>query len=431
MCYQRHQRRFHWLRAVACALTGVAVAHAAPVNIVAIDGTKTQGEWIGINNGKVVVQVGANPVAFDVDDLMVLDFAGSSSAGKSGRMAAEHPLADALSAVYLADGGRIAGELLRAEGERVALRTKLTGELSLPFEQLAGVRIASPEAFPISRELFDEALGARLPGQDVMVTRGLDDVKALRGRLAQLGPDGGSFVFADKERSFQPHRLFGVVFAAGVAKGEPLPLFVALSDGTSFSAEPLQADAKDMKLRMVGGTEINIPLGQLSRIDIRSRRLVHVSDLTPKSENTEGRLHRPTPLRRDRSIIGGMMSLGDVRYPKGLAMTSRTTVTYDLGGAYAAFAATVGIDDAVRPYGAVNLLVIGDGKSLFDSGTITGLDEPRDITVRLDGVKELTLVTDYGDGVDLSDHVDWALARLLKKAKTAEGSPTVKPKDGD
>lgn len=417
---------------IAGMLIFVSVACAdTPVNIVAIDGTKTQGAWIGMTDGKVVIEVDAIRRSLEVDDLMVLDFTAPSSTRRAHGGTADPSSAADQTVVHLADGGLLIGKLLPAEGERIALHTNLIGDLTLTFDQLAGVRVASPDAFPTSRELFDDALQTRLPGQDVMVTRGLDDVKALRGRLVQFGPGGGSFVFGDKERTFQPHRLFGIVFAAGVAKGDPQPLFVTLSDGASFSASPLHADAEQLKLRMAGGAEVTIPLAQIDRLDVRSRRLVYVSDLTPESEHAKGRLHRPTPLCRDRSIVGDMIRLGNVTYPKGIAMTSRTEVTYDLGGAFVTFAATVGIDDAVRPYGTVNLLVLGDEKTLLDTGSLTGMDEPRDISVSVQGVKKLTLIADYGDGVDLSDHADWALARLLKKSHSIDARPAAKQKDGD
>ncbi|MCH8146858.1 MAG: NPCBM/NEW2 domain-containing protein, partial [Planctomycetes bacterium] len=84
--------------------------------------------------------------------------------------------------------------------------------------------------------------------------------------------------------------------------------------------------------------------------------------------------------------------------------------------AYERFAATIGIDDFVRPGGSVVFRVIGDGRVLFESGEITGRDAPRAIRVDMVGVKLLTLLVDLGEGLDLSDHADWAGARLIRPA---------------
>ncbi|MCH7595217.1 MAG: hypothetical protein IID35_01540, partial [Planctomycetes bacterium] len=52
-------------------------------------------------------------------------------------------------------------------------------------------------------------------------------------------------------------------------------------------------------------------------------------------------------------------------------------------------------------------------------GDAAGDDEPRSVgretqVVDLAGVSRLTLLVDYGAGLDLSDHADWGGVRLLK-----------------
>lgn len=415
------------LRLLAAWCAGTSTLSAAPVHLVAIDGAKVRGEWMGLRDGTCLVQSEGMLKSFDLNDLMLLDFAAPRSLNTDPRDAADSAASDASVVVHLADGGRLAGVLLPAEGEQVSIHTTLLGDRTLSYGQLAAVRVATPEAFPAARELFEEALSTPLPGQDVMITRAVDDVKALRGRLVRLGPEGGAFVFGDRERTFQRHRLYGVVFAAGVARHEPALLRVTLSDGSLFSAHPVRGDAETVTLRLADGREADVPVAALTCIDVRSPRLVYLSDLTPTAQKSEGRLHRPTPPRRDRAVAGGPITLQGVTYSRGLAMTSRTEVTYDLGGAYSAFAATVGIDDAVRPYGAVNLVLLGNGNVLLDTGTLTGLDNPRDLAIPLDGVRSLTLITDYADGVDLADHADWALARLLRKDEHAVPSSDTTP----
>ena len=73
--------------------------------------------------------------------------------------------------------------------------------------------------------------------------------------------------------------------------------------------------------------------------------------------------------------------------------------------------ATVGIDDAVRnvgPEGGTSTFqVVGDGKVLYDSGTIDR-DNPKQVDVDLTGVRVLDLmVGDAGDG-GYNDRADWA-----------------------
>ena len=88
-------------------------------------------------------------------------------------------------------------------------------------------------------------------------------------------------------------------------------------------------------------------------------------------------------------------------------------------------AAVVGIDDAVRPGGDATLEFFADGKSLVVQGPagkltgpirLRGADDPMPIRMDLTDAKSLTVRVGFGpDGLDVSDHVDLANARLIKK----------------
>jgi hypothetical protein len=105
-----------------------------------------------------------------------------------------------------------------------------------------------------------------------------------------------------------------------------------------------------------------------------------------------------------------------------LGVHSFTELTFDIGGAYETFAATIGIDDSVRPRGHVVFRVIGDEGILFDSGPVTGRNGPEDILVDVTGVLVLKLVVDYGEELDIADHADWCDARLLRPPRNHEGT---------
>ena len=105
--------------------------------------------------------------------------------------------------------------------------------------------------------------------------------------------------------------------------------------------------------------------------------------------------------------------MGGQTFTKGIGVHSRTELTFALGGSYEKFVATIGLDDSIRPRGSVEFRVLGDGNVLYDSGVLTGEDEPRNVIVDVSKVDTLTLVVDYGPDLDLCDHADWGAARLL------------------
>jgi len=122
----------------------------------------------------------------------------------------------------------------------------------------------------------------------------------------------------------------------------------------------------------------------------------------------------------NQSVDGHPLFLDGKRFEHGLGTHANSTLRVALGGKAERFTATVGIDDEVDKKGSVNFKVIGDGKTLWDSGVLHGGDAAKPVAVDLHGVKSLILqVTDAGDDMNY-DHADWADAQFVM----AEGKPT-------
>ena len=118
--------------------------------------------------------------------------------------------------------------------------------------------------------------------------------------------------------------------------------------------------------------------------------------------------------RAKRSFSGEIMSIGGVKFPRGIGSHAKSSLTLDLRGKAQRLIASVGVDEGKKTNpGSVEFLVIGDGKTLWKSGVMKGGEPAQRVEVDLTGVKSLELrATDGGDGVD-SDHADWADARIL------------------
>ena len=388
----------------ASLAAGVSRADGLSVVVVHIDGTRVSGQWRGSTDGtSIEILTAEGSRLFSIDDLVSVSFYGAQS-----------PVVSHASVFYLADGGRLGGDLLRGIGDAVVARTRLADETMLRFDHLAGIRLVDDPELKRAKELFDAALADRLPGKDVLITREEEQVRVVRGRLERLDTKEGTFAFGNRLRTFRTERIYGVVFAAGALERVVPPLTVLLGDGSQVSGRLLGARGDTLRVETSIDATVDFALSNVVGLTLRSRRLVYLTDLTPVDEKTEGQLHRAWRVRKDRSVTGRAMSIAGRSFERGLGVHSRTEITYELGGSYEALAATIGIDDAVRPRGDVVFRVLGDQGVLFDSGPVTGMDPPRDIVVDLAGVSRLTLLVDYGAGLDLSDHADWGGVRLLK-----------------
>jgi len=131
------------------------------------------------------------------------------------------------------------------------------------------------------------------------------------------------------------------------------------------------------------------------------------------------------PVERDLSNGGAAagdghgIALRQVTYGKGIGAHAAGEVSFALDGACTAFAAEVGVDDEAgldvarqRVGGTVGFVVVGDGVTLADTGTLGVRTPARPLTVDVSGVRTLTLrATDGGDGTQ-NDHASWGDARI-------------------
>ncbi len=115
----------------------------------------------------------------------------------------------------------------------------------------------------------------------------------------------------------------------------------------------------------------------------------------------------------DLSISKTPLSLAGKRFAHGVGTHAPSVVWIDLAGGSDRFLATLGVDDSAHDLGdGVVFKIIGDGKMLFQSGTLKRDQTPKTVDIDVRGVKSLGLVVNYvGNGA--CPHGDWADARFL------------------
>src|SRR5207244_9613781 len=124
---------------------------------------------------------------------------------------------------------------------------------------------------------------------------------------------------------------------------------------------------------------------------------------------------------RDVGLLGEPLRINGQTYERGVAVHSRSHLTYDLNGHYARFEAVLGFDDAARGKGRVDCRVLADGKELF-ARTDLRADEPAVVlSLPVAGAAQLRLEVDYGRDQDAGDRVIWAHARLFRLGAPESG----------
>ncbi|HET6883425.1 MAG TPA: NPCBM/NEW2 domain-containing protein, partial [Pirellulales bacterium] len=176
------------------------------------------------------------------------------------------------------------------------------------------------------------------------------------------------------------------------------------------------ADENEFKFDTAAG-QLTVPRSVVTRIVFRNGKLTYLSDLDPESVEETPFFGRLMSYRRDQSLDGGPLKLKDKTYAKGLAVHSRSVLSYDLDGEYETFKATVGFDVSSQGRGRVVCRVLGDGRELFAEPDLAATGEPRNVEVSVASVKQLSLEVDFGEAEDTGDRLLWADARLFRGEK--------------
>jgi hypothetical protein len=318
--------------------------------------------------------------------------------------------------IRLANGDRIPGRLLSIVNDKARFLADLgtQQEITLPLSAVSAAW------------LTDTAVSSETPaGWRLMVEkRGQDIVQLTNGDTA-----AGTIVnwqaegplrldAAGRQVELPRDRVQALLLNSDLARAtKPRISFrqLVLINGARLSASSTELAGEELKVTLVGGVRIRIPLPAVAAINVYRGPAVYLSDLIPRSYEQSPYLGVHWPLANDRSVAGGDIRLGGGTYDKGLGLHSQCRVTYSLPPGATRFEAIVGLDDVTGRSGAVRVQVLADGKLLLDPAPeLAGTDPPRALRLPLpSGAKELMLLVDFGRGGDVQDHVDWADARII------------------
>lgn len=317
---------------------------------------------------------------------------------------------------YFTERRTLTGRLVAEEEGELALADTVVSKapIEFPLDSLAGIAFTTHSSYPKAKELLLRAIAERLPGEDVLITRDVEEPKVVRGRIESIGPEQGTIQFGGRTRTFPTIKLYGVAFAAAGRSAARQPVRIHLIDGGVLAGGIVAATRTNITARVSATDPLTLPLEAVRSLSFDSPRVVFASELSPTDQRFSGRLHRFSQVGFDEGTTGQPIVLGGVTFARGVSMTSGTQLDYVLGEEFESFHATVGVLDVVRPLGSVEFQALCDGEPCFQSGLVTGTDPPKEISFSVAGVHRVTLIVDYADEIDLADHAVWADARFIR-----------------
>ncbi len=324
--------------------------------------------------------------------------------------------------VTLIDGSAIAAESYMAEAHAATATTTRTGILNLPSASVDHVRFRS--ASPNVEKRWEEILEEETD-QDLLVIANGDSLDYLGGIVRAVREQEIDFDLDGDILPIRRSKVFGIRYYRSHRPQTHEPIARLVDDsGSRWSLVRLGFTESDGTLVMDTPLDLRVtlPLDAIARVDFAGSGLVYLSSLTADSSRwtpyfgqkagmpSLEMLYRP---RRNTALDSSPIVLDGNQYPHGLALHTRTEMTYRLTEPFERFQALAGIDDRLRPGGNVALKILGDDRVLYDA-TIAGTHPALPIDIDLKGVRTLTIEADFGADLDVSDHLILAEARLLK-----------------
>jgi hypothetical protein len=117
-------------------------------------------------------------------------------------------------------------------------------------------------------------------------------------------------------------------------------------------------------------------------------------------------------LQKNQSVWEKPMTIGSRHFRRGLGTHADSRIVYDVSGRYRRFQSWVGADGA--SHATITFEVWTDGKKQWESGLMTRESPAKQVDLDVTGVKKLELVVGHGPDDIMSDHANWANAKLLR-----------------
>jgi hypothetical protein len=220
------------------------------------------------------------------------------------------------------------------------------------------------------------------------------------------------FLLDKDEIPVKRDKVYGLIYKRARTASKAACL-VDIEGGDALQVKQVVYEAGAWKAALAAGPAVDLPAEKVRALDFSLGKVRYLSQMEPREVRYVPYFDVTWKYRRDRNLDGGPIRLGNKSYTRGLAIHSQTFLRYRLAGDYRRFQAVMGIDQVVAKRGNVQVVISGDGKELLKTA-VTGEDPPRALDLDVAGVRDLEILVDFGEMIDIADHLDLADAKVIK-----------------
>jgi hypothetical protein len=373
-----------------------------------LSGRAYKGDVLSVSDQEIKLRVQEEEVVIPTAELLTIDFEAKPTAATGPYQEAK-----------LTDGTLLRCQEFSLKGKDAELR--LVGGIALRFPS-SSLRYVLYDAQDGPRRAEFEKDLAKTANVDVLFLTSIQDPSKIldfKGFVGDADDKGEFLQFKEADGRAAPpqkmSRVRGIIFSRKPAEGEAVGK-VSDQGQSTFLVQKLGMTEQGYRIVTPVGLEVELPRAQVQRFDFSYGKIAYLGDLDPVQVQEIPILADVWHYRRDgKNLEGGPMRLAGKTYDKGLAVHSKTVLVYSVKG-YNFFRCVLGIDDSVVGPAHAVVRIEGDGKLLYTTEvkTTSKEDKPQELNLPITGVQLLRLVVDYGEDLDLGDHVDFAEARVTK-----------------
>ncbi len=326
--------------------------------------------------------------------------------------------------VYLMDDEKLFGKFEGIGPEALKLTTPWQDHLDVPLARVVGIHFGL-----LDRKESPQSFANRLKtrgSEDLLLAQTKDgEVVAIAGIMEGTDKERLRFTYQGRERTLPLKLVEGLILASrpdSKPSTELRPSFT-LPGGVVVSGRWKDLDTSVWKIVTAWGQDLNLPAADVQGVKFRGGKMTYLSDLNPSKVEETPFFGRRLPWRRNVNLVGEPLKMNGQTYDRGVAVHSRSDLTYDLNREYSTFEALVGFDEAAKGLGRVDCRVFADGKEIYSNPDLRADGPPVKLSLPVAGTEQLRLLVDFGRGQDTGDRVIFANARLHRQAPSTASAP--------
>jgi len=388
------------MHSLFCASPTVLLAASPGVEVTSLTGTSVSGQLKSLNKTSIQLRQGQTDKNYPLAAVLNVRFPQSRS-----QRSLESPFM-----LRLADGSRLPIQDLQSTERETTVRGEQTGTFTLPTKAVTSIRFGTLNSN--LKSSWDKLLHGN-HSKDLLVVQKENVLDYIDGVVGSISEDRIQFFAGEDEVAVNRKRVFGIIyFRPPASESTPFCSIKMSGDGT-LQASAISYNGEEFETTLQNGAQVRLAPSAIANLDFSQGKVRYLSDLEPRNIEYTPFFDTVWKYRRDKHRDGGPLRVGGKDYARGLYIHSKTLLQYRLKNEFSRFRAIMGIDDSVPGIGFVYVEIKGNGRTLY-SGNVKSADAPIELDLDVSGVRDLEILVDFGDNLEICDHLDLCEARLIK-----------------